>query len=152
MVFLEYKQMGLSRSQIWQDLISITSYNIYPGNARNGIWETINETKYKAILAFSKTLPTIIESGLASSTNNEYFSKWKNWVEWWKTHCLKSVQIRNFSWSVFSRIQSECGKSRTRKNSVFGHFSRSDKVKSYPTDPYLCDYISKLRSLHKGWQ
>ena len=47
--------------------------------------------------------------------------------------CVKSVQILSFSWSVFSRIrteyreirsiQFECGKIRTRKNSVFGHFS-----------------------------
>ena len=35
------------------------------------------------------------------------------------TYCVKSVQIRSFSWS-------ECGKIRTRKNSVFGHFSHSD--------------------------
>ena len=64
-----------------------------------------------------------------------------------KQHCLKSVQIRSFFWSVFSRIrteygemfcispysvrmrslhiQSECGKIRTRKNSVFGHISHS---------------------------
>ena len=52
-------------------------------------------------------------------------------------HCVKSVQILSFFWSVFSRfelnmgrypvslcIQSECGKIRTRKNSVFRHFSR----------------------------
>ena len=41
-------------------------------------------------------------------------------------HCVKSVQIQCFFWSVFSvsvRIQSECGKMRTRKNSAFGHFS-----------------------------
>ena len=31
-------------------------------------------------------------------------------------HCLKSVYIRSFFWSVFSRI-------RSRKNSVFGYFS-----------------------------
>ena len=31
-------------------------------------------------------------------------------------HCVKGVQIRSFSWSVFCRI-------RTRKNSVFGQFS-----------------------------
>ena len=31
-------------------------------------------------------------------------------------HCVKSVQIRSFLWSVFSRIQSKCGKIRTRKN------------------------------------
>ena len=34
-------------------------------------------------------------------------------------HCVKSVQIRNFFWC-------ECEKIYTRKNSVFGHFSRSD--------------------------
>ena len=33
-------------------------------------------------------------------------------------HCVKCVQIRSFIWS-------ECGKIRTTKNSVFGHFSRS---------------------------
>ena len=31
-----------------------------------------------------------------------------------------------FCWSVFSHIQSEYGKIRIRKNSVFEHFSRSD--------------------------
>ena len=35
-------------------------------------------------------------------------------------HCVKCVQI-----FVPLRIQSECGKIRTRKNSVFGDFSRS---------------------------
>ena len=29
------------------------------------------------------------------------------------------------------RIQSECGKIRTRNNSVFGHFSRSDMFEKY---------------------
>ena len=53
-------------------------------------------------------------------------------------HCVKSVQIRSFFWSVFLtfgmnteryfvslRIHSECGKIRTRKNSPFGHFLSS---------------------------
>ena len=38
-------------------------------------------------------------------------------------HCVKSVQIRSFFWSVFSHIRTEYGKIRTGKNSVFGHFS-----------------------------
>ena len=38
-------------------------------------------------------------------------------------HCVKCVQIRSFFWSVFPRIRTEYGKIRTRKNSVFGHFS-----------------------------
>ena len=40
-------------------------------------------------------------------------------------HCVKSVQIQSYFWSVFSCIQSEYRKTRTRNNSVFGHFSRS---------------------------
>ena len=41
------------------------------------------------------------------------------------SHCVKSNQIRRFFLSVFSCIRTECGKIWTRKNSVFGHFSRS---------------------------
>ena len=33
--------------------------------------------------------------------------------------------VRIFFWFVSLRIQSECGKIRTRKNTVLGHFSRS---------------------------
>ena len=40
-------------------------------------------------------------------------------------HCVKSVQIRSFFYSLNLRIQSECGKIRTRKNSVLGYFSHS---------------------------
>ena len=46
-------------------------------------------------------------------------------------HCVKSVQIWSFLWSVFSCIQSEYRKMRTRKNSEFGHFSRSDHQKNF---------------------
>ena len=54
---------------------------------------------------------------------------------------MKSVHIRSFFWFVFSliraeygeilRIHSECGKLRTRKNSVFGHSSRSGSGKCF---------------------
>ena len=61
--------------------------------------------------------------------------------------CVKSVQTRTFFWPVFSlvpteygegterygvslRIWSECGRMRTRKNSVFAHFSRSARKKT----------------------
>ena len=46
-------------------------------------------------------------------------------------HCVKSVQIRSFFWSVFSRIRTDYGEIRTRKNSVFGHFSRSVLQRKY---------------------
>ena len=38
-----------------------------------------------------------------------------------------AFRLNTESYSVSLRIQSECGKIRTRKNSVFGHFSRSER-------------------------
>ena len=58
----------------------------------------------------------------------------ENLYFWLHSHCVKSVRIRSFFWSVFSCIRpgygdllckSEYRKMRTRKNSVFGHFSCS---------------------------
>ena len=43
-------------------------------------------------------------------------------------HCVESVHIRSFFWSVFSCIQTEYRKIRTGKNSVFWYFSRSKPV------------------------
>ena len=40
-----------------------------------------------------------------------------------KYHFVKSVKIRSFFWSVFSR--SPNGENTGQKNSIFGHFSRS---------------------------
>ena len=41
--------------------------------------------------------------------------------------CVKSVKIRSFCWFVFSCIRIEYRKIRTRRNSVFGHFSRTSQ-------------------------
>ena len=54
---------------------------------------------------------------------------YSNFYRLW--HCLKSVQIRSFFWSLFSCIRNEYWKIRTRQNSVFGHFSRSVKKYCY---------------------
>ena len=53
------------------------------------------------------------------------------------SHCVKSVQIWSYFWSIFSCIQTEYGeirsiqseywKIRIWNNSVFGHISRSDQ-------------------------
>ena len=45
-----------------------------------------------------------------------------------RIHCAKNVQIRSFFWSVFSHIQTGYGKTRTRKNSIFGQFLLSDYI------------------------
>ena len=46
-------------------------------------------------------------------------------------HCVKSVQMQRFFWSVFSCIRTEYRKIRTRKTSVFQHFSRSISNSSF---------------------
>ena len=59
------------------------------------------------------------------------FLKWWSEIQSFKSYlkrniCVKSVQIRGFFWSVFSRIRTEYGE--MRKNSVFGHFSRTESL------------------------
>ena len=47
-------------------------------------------------------------------------------------------------------IQSECGKARTRKNSVFGHFSRRIDVHRYiPYLPHFSDFIKLNNFIQK---
>ena len=67
-------------------------------------------------------------------------SRLANMQDCFKSHCVKSVQIRIYFWSVFlciwseygeiisPRIQSEYIKIRTRNNFVFRHFSPSKGV------------------------
>ena len=76
------------------------------------------------------------------------------------SHCVKSVLIRSYFWSVFSCIQSEYRKIRTRNNSIFGHFSRS--VFFWGGNFYMVTWYSKniymifammylvLRTTHKN--
>ena len=65
----------------------------------------LSETKYITALSFSTRLTSISEM-----------------------HCVKSVRIRSYFWSVFCCIQSELRKTWIRNNSVFGHFLRSDDI------------------------
>ena len=68
-----------------------------------------------------------------------------------KDHCVKNVQIRSFFWSAFSYIRIEDRKIRTRKNSVFGLFSRSelndngdDKFRSSHPEVFLGKGVPKI--------
>ena len=73
-------------------------------------------------------------------------------------HCVESVQIRSFSpntESLFYRIQSKYGEIRTRKNSVFGHFSHSDersvidnKIFRKAVKPALSDKVCARDRIH----
>ena len=54
-------------------------------------------------------------------------------------HCMKSFQIRSFFWSVFSRIQSECGKNGPEKTPYLDTFHTSLKW-----DQMLCGGMTPL--------
>ena len=79
----------------------------------------------------------------------------------WKHRCVKSVQLRSFFWSVFSfilteygiygvnlRNQSEYRKIRTRKTSVFGHFSRSAFYFNFESEGLCLQILSKRINSH----
>ena len=71
------------------------------------------------------------------------------------SHCVKSVQIRSFFWSVFCCILTEYRKIRTRKNSVFGHFSCSVCLESMLAEaftlPKLIPNVIKANFFYKFW-
>ena len=74
----------------------------------------MNETVKKLLLSGDKFMPEmhLKQPGFTYSACEPFTKNLE--------HCVKSVQIRSSFLSVFSRIQ-------TRKNSVFGHLSRSEK-------------------------
>ena len=47
---------------------------------------------------------------------------------------------------VYLRIQSECGKIRTRNNPVFGHFSRSEQFRGVPKNNCFVKILKNRRS------
>ena len=61
----------------------------------------------------------IVKQISGDSPYREMFSNYSNL-------CVKSVQIWSYYWSVFSCMLTEYRKIRTRNNSLFGHFSRSE--------------------------
>ena len=78
-------------------------------------------------------------------------------------HCVKSVQIQSFFWSVFSRILTEYGEilritsysvqmrqNTDRKNSVFGHFSRSGNFIEI-TLRHGCSPVNLMHILEHLW-
>ena len=84
---------------------------------------------------------------------NYYFLE--DWEFSVKQHCLKSVQIRSFFWSVFFCIwavnlciQSECRKIRTRKNSVFEHFTQCRSCIEWKTSKAITQKSLEKHSLY----
>ena len=95
------------------------------------------QTQASHLTEFRSKISTIMGSSKIDMNNSVYSAWWSTNLRRKKhNHCVKSVQMRSFFWSVFSSIwteygeirsiQSECGKIRTRKSSVLGHFSCSE--------------------------
>ena len=78
-------------------------------------------------------------SSYSSSNNVSFCRKICN-------HCVKSVQIRSYFWSIFSCIRIEYRKIRTRNNSVFGHFSRSEYHNWI--NPFQCKVAFNTETTH----
>ena len=74
-------------------------------------------------------IKTMFENNFIEKSNSQYASPIAPILNK-NGHCVKSVQIRSFFWFIFSCIRTEYSKMRTRKYSVFGHFSRSGKNKN----------------------
>ena len=114
-------------------------YKIHPGDSQifwrvlisqlyeNGMIEEIYEQE-RYIQNLVKHLRWIFFSKLVNSWRRLWIHLWipigkclksnRFYKVYGPEHCVKSVQIRSYFWSIFSCI-------RTRNNSVFGHFSRS---------------------------
>ena len=54
-----------------------------------------------------------------------------------QSHCVKSVQIRSFFWSVFSRIWTECGEIRSISPQYLSVFSPNEGKYGTEKTPYL---------------
>ena len=91
--------------------ITMTCYydNIFTGKTRY-------RTTQSVLLSGRSCLQAVLNHTVLIGRSNITLTK----------HCVKNVQIRSYFWSVFSCIQTECRKIRTRNNSVFGHFSSSE--------------------------
>ena len=75
---------------------------------------------YKKYMFYKNSSSTV-------KVNSHWLKRKSKLCNIWLEHCVKSVQIRSFFWSVFSCIRIEYRKIRTRKYSVFGHFSPSGR-------------------------
>ena len=62
-------------------------------------------------------------------------------------HCVKTVQIQGYLWSIFSCIWTEYRKIRTRINSVFGHFSRCSFAHSFQEDQLYRTLLGNIFSI-----
>ena len=76
-------------------------------------------------------IPPFQRSSRNKSCTYEPFCRTVSFENPFYLHCVKSVQIRSYFWSVFSCIRAKYRKKRTRNNSVYGHFSRSGWIAFY---------------------
>ena len=62
-----------------------------------GIWSESEKIESASLKKLSASLPEIIEAGLASSTNNKYYTGWKRWLDW----CKENPEVNNLPGNPF---------------------------------------------------
>ena len=102
--WIMYAANSNSKSLKFQCKISLQIYEYFYGWQ----WRVLS----KVFQGDAKTFKNLAVSLLRFALANQSYVYW--------LHCVKSVQIQSFFWSVFSEYR----KIKTRKKSAFGHFSR----------------------------
>ena len=96
-----------------------------------------NYVAYKKRSVYLNLVSWIRKTAIAVVSSKKKITVFDQLLPIWKRlflQCVKSVQIRSFFWSVFSCIRTVYRKMRTRKNSVYGHFSPNESISSWGLD------------------
>ena len=96
------------------------------------LYSRINlETNFWKFLRIFRSSGTVVfrKKGILKNFTKKGVSFLKKFQAEACNHCMESVEILSFLWPVFSRIRTEFGKIRTRKNSIFWHFSSGEPYK-----------------------
>ena len=59
-------------------------------------------------------------------------------------HCVKSVQMRRYFWSIFSCIRSEYRKIQTKETSIFGQFPRNGSIMRFSCYNFMLPLATHL--------
>ena len=103
------KITSLAKFSIWI-IMSISTNNCLPvyHPCEVSLWSKLRcRILWKnKLIKFSTLAATLLWEEVWSDENRRRLRRWEDWVDW---HCVKSVQIRSFLWSVFFRIRIEYG-------------------------------------------
>ena len=74
-IYISLKNKNNNKKKLTLNTYSMLYVISYSGQLNQGVWNLQQNIKDEEML--SKSLPFVIESGLANSTNKKYFHGWK---------------------------------------------------------------------------